>query len=157
MGQQPRVQYINSMVSGNLAYQPEREQSKRTRLPRQRRAVTYVFPVDVAAIAAILICIALLAGMLSGLGALQSAWAELWTLEDYTESLREENARLREEYASGYDPEEIQEIAEAMGYIPIEQAQHITITLSRPEPEPELSAWEQFCEFVAELFAYYPD
>ena len=45
------------------------------------------------------------------------------------------------------------QIASAMGMIPKEQAQHIEITVEVPEMEKEPTAWENFCTFLADLFA----
>ena len=40
-----------------------------------------------------------------------------------------------------------------MGMVPAEQVEHITVQVEYPQPEPELSFWEELRLTIAELFA----
>ena len=51
-------------------------------------------------------------------------------------------SRLGGNSVTDYDPEEIRQIASAMGMIPKEEAQHIEITVEVPPVEKEATAWE---------------
>ena len=75
-------------------------------------------------------------------------------MEDHVAALTEENKSLRQQYRSGYDPEEVRLTAEVMGLVPKEQVQHIKVTIPKPAPEPpEPTFWEHFWAEVRELFA----
>ena len=79
--------------------------------------------------------------------------AETQALENYVLSLQQENQQLKDTYASGYDLEEIEKIALAMGMVPASQAQQISLSVTVPEQIPEPTAWESFCAFLTGLFA----
>ena len=71
----------------------------------------------------------------------------------YVTQLEAENEQLRDAYLAGYDAEEARRQAEAMGMIPIEDAEHVIIDVQIPQPEPEPTFWENIGLFFSELFA----
>ena len=52
-----------------------------------------------------------------------------------------------------YNLDDIREKALALGMIPVEEAQVITISPVIPQPEPEPSWWENISWFMKGLFA----
>ena len=76
---------------------------------------------------------------------------ELLGNPDYAKHMREFVINAFQEI--GYDPEEIYEMATAMGMIPADRAQHIQVQVTLQEPEAEPTGWENFCKFLAGLFA----
>ena len=67
--------------------------------------------------------------------------------------LKAEYSILQNEYEHGYDIEEIRTAALAMGMIPRDQAEHVTVNVSLPEEIPELTWWENLVHDIQELFA----
>lgn len=156
MERQPQIQYINAYVSGNIAYQMETMPKRRqVSLPKQKKrsGKKIVLRIDPVAIGGIAIAMVMLVLLSVGFVRLQTARAEAAALESYVLSLQEKNDRLYNEYSSGYDLEEIEKIALAMGMVPSSQVSHISVGVSVPQQEAEPTAWENFCAFLTGLFA----
>ena len=87
---------------------------------------------------------------------LTAAQAEAQAMEKYVQSLQSENVQLKDTYTSGYDLAEIEQIARAMGMIPIEEAQQMQISVQLPQvsqESPEPNVWESIVTFLTGLFA----
>lgn len=156
MARQPEVQYINAYVSGSMAYQlntvPVRKK-KKVRLPKLRREKKIVVRLDPVAITGIAMAAVLLILLVVGFARLQDARAEAAALESYVSDLREENKQLQDTYSAGYDLEEIEKIAQAMGMVPQSQIPQVGIEVTVPQQEIQPTAWEAFCAFLTGLFA----
>lgn len=157
MERQPQIQYINAYVSGNIAYQMETMPKRRqVSLPKQKKHTRkrIVLRIDPVAMGGIAIAMVLLVLLSVGFVRLQTARAEAAALESYVLSLQEKNDRLYAQYSAGYDLEEIEKIALAMGMVPSSQVSHISVGVSVPQQqEAEPTAWENFCAFLTGLFA----
>ncbi len=155
MARQPEIQYINAYVSGSMAYQLEApaRKKKQVRLPKMRRQRKTVIAVDPVAIGGIVIAAVMLVLLLVGFVRLETAKAEVQHLENYVHSLQQQTAELRDTYTSGYDLEEIEKIALAMGLVPSSQVPHISLPVTVPQIEEEPTAWESFRAFLTGLFA----
>ena len=150
------VQYVNFYTVGSAAYkvEPAREQqTKKAQLPKPRKAKRIRVYLDPMAVIGMVLAVGMLVMMISGMAQLHDVRQEERRMEVYVQQLQQENAKLAEQYHAGYDPEEIYEIATAMGMIPAEQAQHIRVQVTLQEPEAEPTGWENFCKFLAGLFA----
>lgn len=154
MASKPEIRYINAYVSGNIAYQIEQPaRKKRVRLPKPRQEKKTMIAVDPIAVGSIVVAALLMVLLVVGFVRLQNARAEEIALEKYVLSLQQENQQLKEAYASGYDLEEIEKIALAMGMVPASHAQQISLSVTVPEEIPEPTAWESFYAFLTGLFA----
>ena len=101
--------------------------------------------------------VVMLAVMLSSMVLLKNAKAETMAMEQYVAQLREENAALQNEHEAGYDIKEVERTALALGMIPAEQAQHITLE-KNPAPAVQLEAekpdtWDWIYTLLTGLFA----
>lgn len=155
MARQPEIRYINAYVSGTMAYQmeaPERKK-KQVKLPKMRRKKKTVIALDPVAIGGIVVAAAMLVLLLVGFVRLQDAREEVAQLQNYVSSLQQENATLQDTYASGYDLNEIEKIALAMGMVPSSEVTQISVSVTVPHVEPEPTAWESFYAFLTGLFA----
>lgn len=156
MARQPEVQYINAYVSGSMAYQlntvPVRKR-KKVSLPKPRREKKVVVRLDPVAIGGIVMAAVLLILLVVGFARLQDARAEAAAMESYVSDLREENKQLQDTYSAGYDLEEIEKIAQAMGMVPQDQIPQINIEVTVPQQESQPTTWESFCAFLTGLFA----
>lgn len=160
MALQPDIQYVPFYyVEGTAARKVERrsEPAKAaapTPAPQRRRAKRKTVPVDPVAITGLLVVMVLLVSMLVG-------WAEFHIVENrnaqmsqYISELETENAQLQQQYQDGYDLDEIRQIADALGMVPSEQVEQITIDVQLPQEEQtQMSFWESVTTFLAGLFA----
>lgn len=156
MARKAEVRYINTYIAGTAACKPElrpMQPLKEAKLPKPRRRNKIVIPVDPVATAGICLAVVLLILMIAGAFQLAAAQRQVSEMEAYVSRLQERNEELDETYRAGFDPEEIRQIATAMGMIPMEQAQQIHVTVTVPEPAQEPSAWSAFLTFLAGLFA----
>ena len=158
MARKAEVRYVNFYMAGSeaLKFDPKpmvQQPKQEVKMPRPRRQKKIVLHVDPIAVAGIAVAFVMLIMMVVGMFQLGAAQKDAKRMGAYVEQLRAENAQLEQEYRAGYDPEEIRQIASAMGMIPKEEAQHIEITVEVPPVEKEATAWESFCTFLADLFA----
>ena len=156
MARQPEIQYINAAVCGSCAYQldfrPLRKK-KKAQLPKMKREKKKVIAIDPVALMSIGVACVLFVLMVAGFCRLQDARAETAALSNYVSTLQEQNAQLRDTYEAGYDLEEIEKIALAMGKVPASQVPQISIQVEVPEEVEEPTAWENFYAFLTGLFA----
>lgn len=155
MAMQPEVRYINAYVSGTAACQPEKKPQKKqsVRLPKAKKRQKLVIPVDMVAVGGILAAVILSIALLVGLTQMHQAQQEARALKDYAISLQEENQQLQDTYTSGYNLEEIRDIALKMGMVPVEDVPHMQIQLTAPQQVQQPTAWESFWAFMVGLFA----
>ena len=156
MARQPEIQYINATVCGRSAYQIEPKplrKKKRVQLPKAKREKMKVVAVDPVALVSIGVACTLFILLVVGFFRLQDARAETVALSNYVSSLQEQNSQLQDTYAAGYDLEEIEKIALAMGKVPASQVPQISVQVQLPAEAEEPTAWESFCAFLTGLFA----
>lgn len=155
MAAKPEVRYINAYVSGNVAYRPEKKPQKKStvQLPRVKRKQKIVIPVDLFALGGIVAAIVLSFMLLVGVVQLHHAQQEVAELNHYVVTMQAENKKLKDTYTSGYNLEEIRDIALAMGMVSAEQVPHVQMRMAEPEVVEEPTAWESFWTFMVGLFA----
>ncbi len=153
MAKDNRILYY---TDGSAARQlePELPQKQPSRLPKRRKHKQPVLYYDPVALCSLVVTVVMLVLLVGGVVQLYQASTEANQLEQHVTQLRRENEELREKYESGYNLDDIREDALAMGMIPKEQAQTITIQVELPEPAPEEPSFlEQVWTFVTALFA----
>ena len=155
MAMQPEVRYINAYVSGNVAVQPEKMPQKQSsaRLPKARKQQKWLIHVDLVAMGGILAAFVLSIMLVVGLVQMNQAQREARIYKEYAMSLKQDNAQMRDTYASEYDLDEVRDIAITMGMVPVEQVEHVTMQVVTPEVVEEPTAWESFWTFFLGMFA----
>ena len=155
MAMQPEVRYINAYVSGNVAVQPQKVPQKKSsvRLPKAKKQQKWLIPVDVVALGGIAVAFVLGIMMIVSLVQMNKAQNEAEMMRQYALSLRQENQMMRDTYTAEYNLDEVQQIAQAMGMVPVEQVEHVQIQLQAPQVEETPTAWENFWAFVVGMFA----
>ena len=156
MARQPEIQYINAAVCGSSAYQLDLKplrKKKKAQLPKMKRQKKTVIAIDPVALMSIGVACVLFVLMVVGFCRLQDARAETAALSNYVNSLQEQNSQLRDTYEAGYDLEEIEKIALAMGKVPASQVPQISVQVEVPVEAEEPTAWENFYAFLTGLFA----
>ena len=144
MARQVDIQYIRFYTDGSAARQIEVDQPRRkSKLPKvhkQKKKVVYVDPLS-------------LAGIVVSAIMLLVAHGQQETMEQYIQQLQEQNVSLSATYEASYDLETVERAALAMGMIPAEQAQTITIALPLPEIVEEVTLWNRVTAFFEGIFA----
>jgi len=154
MARQTEICYINYYVSGSAAYQVEQKPVKqKAKLPKMRRQKKIVVHIDPMATLGIFMACVMFVLMIVGAVRLGSVQQQSELMSSYVSLLQDETAQLRATYEQGYDLEEIRQIAEARGMIPIEDAQQVQIRVEIPEVTEEPTVWESFVTFLTGLFA----
>lgn len=134
--------------------EPELPQKKKSRLPKPRKKRQPVVYYDPLAMVSLAVTAVMLILLVAGFVTMLRTHAEVTRMETQITQLRQENAQLQKEYQSGYDLEDIQQKADALGLIPEAEAQSVTIHVEVPEPEPvQPTFWEQVAAFFGSLFA----
>ena len=157
MARKAEVRYINFYSVGSCAYKVDAmpiPQKKQTMpLPKQRKRKKILIRVDPVAVAGVFLAAVMLIMMVVGLFQLGAAKQQAAQMQSYVLQLKEENRALDAQYRAGYDVEEVRAIATQMGMIPIEQAQHVQITVPVTEPVEEPTIWDNVYTVLVGLFA----
>ena len=156
MVKKPEIQYIDKFyVYGSeakvLELKPKRK--IKTILPLSAPDKTIKIPVDPVAIGGIVVAVALLVTLLIGCVQYVQVYRQYRTMMDHVVAEQNTNVELRENYRSQIDLVEIRDKALALGMVPVENAQVITIRAELPQREPEPTLWEDFVWLCKGLFA----
>ena len=104
------------------------------------------------AIAGILMAGIMLILMTVGVVELNRAQTEAAQMEAYVQTLQQENAALQMSFDEGYDIQQVEHMAKALGMVPGEQVQRISIQVPM-EQEQNSGFWNNLTTFLAGLFA----
>lgn len=156
MARKPEVQYVY-YTDGSAARQlepavlpiPRRTPSRK---PRQQVQERQVIEIELLPIVCIALCVLMLAAMIFGVQQLRAAYAMEYQLQAYVQQLESIHAERLAEYESSIDLEAVEQKAIALGLVPIEQVQHMTIRVQEPEIVEE-TLLEQIVTFFAGIFA----
>ncbi|MBQ4600695.1 MAG: hypothetical protein IJB17_03580 [Oscillospiraceae bacterium] len=144
----PDVQYVRyDYVYGNAARKLEPEvlpQPQRRRHVRQKQQPQRVVRIDPLVAVGLLMSVVMLVLILVGAAQYSAMQQQTVALEKYIGTMAQKNIVLHHEYEAGLDLADVEEKALALGMIPIEQAQHIAITIEAPEEPVQPSLWERF-------------
>lgn len=156
MTQKPKIQYIGQFyVYGSEAKalaEQERKKAK-TKLPQAKRAQAPEIRVEPLALLSIVVAVTLVVTMALAALDVRAAWQEYDVMAGYVDRLTEENVQLLEDYRGGYNLDEIESYALALGLVPEDQVKTISITLTVPEPQEEPGVWEDIVWFFQGLLA----
>ena len=157
MNQKPKIQYVGQFyVHGSEARQLElqaRKKQAKSKLPMERLRKVEVVYLDPVAIFGITVALVMLAVMVLGVLLIRDDWQDYRTMSGYVSRLNSENAKLKEEYRSQYDLEDVRLKAEALGMVPRSELEVRTVFVTIPEPEPEMTWLEEVQWFLNGLLA----
>ena len=157
MNQKPKIQYVGQFyVHGSEARQLElqaRKKQAKSKLPMERLRKVEVVYLDPGAIFGITVALVMLAVMVLGVLQIRDDWQDYRTMSGYVSRLNSENAKLKEEYRSQYDLEDVRLKAEALGMVPRSELEVKTVFVTIPEPEPEMTWLEEVQWFLNGLLA----
>ena len=156
MARKPDIQYVRYYTDGSAARQLEVYSPRKNKAPvhRPRKEKGYVIYVDPLAVGGILLSAVMLVMMLVSSIQLAVARQELSDTQAYVTTLTQSNEQLRRTYDAGYDLEEVEKSALALGMIPVSQATVITVDVEEDVVvEQEPTFWEKLSMKLEELFA----
>ena len=159
MAQKPDIQYIHQFyVPGSEAQVLELKPTKKKKkkkfiLPKPKTQKKILIRLDLASVCGLLVAGVMMVLMTVGIFRLSAVRQEYCRMESHVISLQNRNVELEKDYQSRYDLDDIREKALALGMIPIEEAETITIHVEPPVEESEPTLWEEICWFFSELFA----
>ena len=155
MAQKLDVQYIRFYTDGSAAKKVTPLAPLKTiKLPKIKKHKRIILRIDPIALTAIAMSVLMFALMTVGSVKLYAARQDLTQMNDYVQTLRQEQITLNATMSEGYDLAEIERTALALGMVPKEQVQHINIALPQEEVTPENpGTWERFYTFLTGLFA----
>ena len=132
MAPQSQVQYIRYYTAGSAARKlaPEIQQHPKA-APRPKKAKRVVLYIDPVAILGIVTAVFMLVCMLVGLVQLNETYRQRDELSGQVQQLIQKNESLRTQYNEGYDLEQIEKTALALGMVPAEQVAHVSIDTGR--------------------------
>ena len=153
------VRYINFYTDGSAAKKiaaplpQKRVQQKPVTAKKTKRKAIHIDPVAVLSLA---VCTALVITLGFGIAKVQRASEDNLRMQQYVEQLTQENESLAKEYAEGFDLEQIEKTALALGMVHSDQASHrgVSIQMGTATPaQPQMSFWQNFVAFFANIFA----
>ena len=156
MAQHFEVQYVNFYCAGSSALKVAPVQPLETlKLPRKKsvKAKKTVLRIDPLACAGILMAAVMMVLMVVGFTQLNSLQAEAAEMSAYVDTLRLENEELKTQFENGYNLEEVESVALALGMVPETQVRHISVPADAPGVEQEPSAWHNFWTSIVDFFA----
>lgn len=157
MTPQPDIMYVSYYTAGSAAYKLEQKPVKAKAAPvhkPRQRVRRRTIAVDPVALCGIVAAVCLFVALIAGVREYRDTQLQNQQMHSYVEQLKNENAALQEVYENSYDPSQIREMATAIGMVPQEQLQHISIRVEVPQQEqPRLSFWENIALFLSGLFA----
>ncbi|MBQ7341041.1 MAG: hypothetical protein IJW41_02605 [Oscillospiraceae bacterium] len=151
---QMKVQYIRYSTDGSAARKPlpafaPWQAKAALKIFTQKRIRVYVDPVAILGIA---VAVCMLVMMAVGMFRLQSVRQEAAELQSYVTQLSAENKALENEYEGGYDLQNVEQTALALGMVPSEEIQRISVTLPETQVQ-QMSFAQRIGNFLAGLFA----
>ena len=157
MAQRVDVQYIRFYTDGSAARKvaPVSDDRVTSRLPKQKKHKKTVIFVDPLAVLGLMASVCLVIMMVVGLVQYFTAQNQMQAMQSYVEQLSARNEALEAEYKAGYDLEQVEKHALAMGMVPKDQVPTVQIQVQTPQPQPtpEPTFWEQVGAFLTGLFA----
>ena len=154
MARHTNIQYIRCYTEGNAARKVAPAAPLKTiKLPKIKKQTCTTRYIDPMAAAGIAMAVMMAVLIVVGVVRLGVARQEMAAMSSYVQTLREENVRLEQDFAAGYDIDEIEKTATALGMVPKEQVEHVTLQLPDFAEAEEPSVWERFTTFLTGLFA----
>ncbi len=155
MAMQTEVQYI-TYVDGSAArqFQPKPIKKVAAPKPKARKAKCRVLRVDPVAVVGIVVAAVMFIAMVSSFAQYQQWQEKNEQMSSFILAQQQELADNTRKYKEGYDLEQVRQIAMALGMVPAQEAERITVDVQLPEPvENEQTFWDEVITFLAGLFA----
>lgn len=151
MAKKSDIQYIRLYTDGSAARSIEFEppqKPKRVKQPKPQKVQTVLIRLDPIALAGIVVACVMLLLMGIGVNRLVETQSEVAAMRQQVTSLEHRQIELQAEYEAGYDLERIEEMALSLGLVPVEQVQHVAVSVEETQPVQE-SFWDRILTFLS--------
>ena len=154
MARQLDVQYVRFYTDGSAARKVAVvEPLKQMKMPKAKKQKRLVFHVDPIATMGIVVSVLMFVLMVVGVSQFHAAQQRAEVMQTYVNELKAENASLSATYEASYDLERVEETALALGMVPRDQVQRVSIRVPVMEQEEAPGVWDRFYTFLTSLFA----
>ena len=160
MAQKPykyNIEYIQKFYSyGSEAkaveLKPVEQAPEKILVPKYEREPVTTVCIDPIAFCGVMVAIVMVVVMLAGLIRFNVISRECAQVEEYVNSLREEHVLMTHQYRAGFDLDEVEDTARALGMIPISQANTVSVQVQTPVRQPEPGFLDNVKWFLGGLF-----
>lgn len=154
MARQLDVQYVNYYCAGSSALKVAPAISvKPLEIPRKKKVKKLVLRIDPIACTGILLAAVMMILLSVGFVQLSNVRAEAATMESYVDILQQENDALQAEFEAGYNLEEVESVALALGMVPEDQVRHISVPADDAAQESQTEGWHNMWVCVFDLLS----
>lgn len=148
------VRYVSFYTGGSAAKKIVPVVALKTiKLPRIKKMKRITLRIDPVATGGIIMAAVLMVLLCVGVTQLQTVRHETAQLAAYVDTLQVENATLQAEFDAGYDLDSVEKTAHALGMVPMEEVQRVSIQVQNLDTSVKTGAWERFFTFLTGLFA----
>ena len=125
---------------------------EKPKLPKREKEPVTTICIDPVAFCAMMVAVVMLLVMLAGSIQYSVIRQDHAVMQNYVNALREENVLLQHQYNAGYDLEEIESTALALGMIPISEARTIHMRVEVPIRQEDPGFLDNVRWFLSGLF-----
>ena len=150
------IEYVNYYTDGSTARKlMPALRSVKAMLPKPKKHKRRVIYLDPVAVLGMGVAVCMLIMMFVGLVQLHAARQRTMAMEQYVQQLDEQKEELSQQYHSGYDIEEVEHTALALGMVPKSQVQQTTIHMPMlaPDSAESVTLWDRIGTFLSSLLA----
>ena len=161
MAQKPykhNIEYIQKFYSYGseakvIEFKPVHQEPEKPALPKREKDPVTTICIDPIAFCGMMVAVVMLLVLVAGIIQYGVICQDHAVLSNYVNELREDNVLLQHQYNAGYDLEDIEVTARALGMIPVSEAQTISIHVEVPVREEAPSVIDNVIWFLSGLFA----
>lgn len=150
------IEYVNYYTEGSAARKiMPALRSVKAMLPKPKKHKRRVIYLDPVAVLGMAVAVCMLLMMFVGLVQLNEARQQTMAMEQYVQKLDDQKELLSEQYHTGYDIEEVEHTALALGMVPKSRVQQTTIHMPMLETDTveSVTLWDRIGTFLSSLFA----
>lgn len=161
MAQKPykhNIEYIQKYYSYGseakvIEFKPLRQESQKPAVPKREKEPVTTVCIDPIAFCGMMVAVVMVVVLLAGILQFSAVSQDHEILENYVMQLREEKILQQHQYKAGYDLDEIEVTARALGMIPIGEAETISLRVEVPARQEDPGFFENVIWFFSGLFA----
>ena len=149
------IQYVRFYTDGSAARKiaPSFNDFGKISQPKEKKIKRILVFVDPVALLGIAVAVCMLICMGAGIARNKAAHKQTEQMQQYVQQLNAEKDVILEDYTSGYDLQTVKQTALALGMIPREQAQRVSLEVTVPVQEQTVTLWARIGTFLAGLLA----
>ena len=161
MAQKPykhNIEYIQRYYSYGseakvIEFQPVNREPEKARPPKRKKEPVTTICIDPIAFCGMMVAVVMLVVMLAGMVQYGIIRDDHAVMANYVNELREDRVLLQHQYNAGYDLDEVEGTARALGMIPVNEAQTISMHVEVPVRQEKPGFFDNMIWFFSGLFA----